>query len=121
MIAGPAMREASGDTPRVEAAALARACYQLAAHLPRAEPEAFALVVRLRRAAAAVPARLADATATRNADERAHHVRATRRALVEVETQLVVAQARGWMRAVDAEAAFAASAVVRRRVRGMGR
>jgi four helix bundle protein len=80
---------------------LAEACYRLAAHFPR--DELFGLTSQIRRAAASIPANVAEGHGRKNTGSFVQSLRISQGSLKELETHLLLAERVGILAASDLE------------------
>ncbi len=83
---------------------LAEACYRLTRQFPR--EELFGLTSQVRRAAASVPANIAEGHGRENTGNFIQHLRIAQGSLKEVETHLLLAERVGILPASEARAAL---------------
>jgi four helix bundle protein len=84
---------------------LAESCYRLTRQFPR--EEVFGLTSQIRRAAASVPANIAEGHARENTGNFVQHLRISQGSLKEVETHLLLAERVGILPAPDLQAVLA--------------
>jgi four helix bundle protein len=87
-----------------DAMALAEACYRLTRQFPR--EELFGLTSQIRRAAASVPANIAEGHGRENTGNFIQHLRVAQGSLKELETHLLLAERVGIMPASESQAAL---------------
>jgi four helix bundle protein len=87
-----------------DAMTLAEACYRLTRQFPR--EELFGLTSQVRRAAASVPANIAEGHGRENTGNFIQHLRIAQGSLKEVETHLLLAERVGILPASEARAAL---------------
>jgi four helix bundle protein len=87
-----------------EAMTLAESCYRLTRHFPR--DELFGLTSQIRRAAASVPANIAEGHGRENTGNFVLHLRVSQGSLKELETHLLLAGRVGILPASNSEAAL---------------
>jgi four helix bundle protein len=84
-----------------DAMTLAESCYRLAAQLPR--DELFGLTSQIRRAAASIPANIAEGHGRENTGSFVQSLRISQGSLKELETHLLLAERVGILAAPDLE------------------
>jgi four helix bundle protein len=84
-----------------DAMALAESCYRLAARFPR--DELFGLTSQIRRAAASIPANIAEGHGRENTGSFVQSLRISQGSLKELETHLLLAERVGILAASDLE------------------
>jgi four helix bundle protein len=88
-----------------EAMTLAESCYRLTGQFPR--DEMFGLTSQIRRAAASVPANIAEGHGRENTGNFVQHLRVSQGSLKELETHLLLAGRVGILPAFNSEAVLA--------------
>jgi four helix bundle protein len=88
-----------------EAMTLAESCYRLTGQFPR--DELFGLTSQIRRAAASVPANIAEGHGRENTGNFVQHLRVSQGSLKELETHLLLAGRVGILPASNSEAVLA--------------
>jgi four helix bundle protein len=88
-----------------EAMTLAEACYRLTAKFPR--DELFGLTSQVRRAAASVPANIAEGHGRENTGNFVQHLRISQGSLKELETHLLLAERVGILPIIELQPVLA--------------
>ena len=84
---------------------LAEACYRLTGNFPR--DELFGLTSQIKRAAASVPANIAEGHGRDNTGNFVQHLRVSQGSLKELETHLILAERVGILPAINLQAVLA--------------
>ena len=88
-----------------DAMTLAESCYRLTRPFPR--DELFGLTSQIRRAAASIPANIAEGHGRENTGNFVQHLRISQGSLKELETHLLLAERVGILATTDLQAALA--------------
>lgn len=98
---------------------LAEKCYLATRSFPK--EERFGLTIQIRRAAASVPANIAEGQGRRHTKEFLNHLSVARGSLMELETHLLLSQRVGFLQPADLELLLALSDDIGRMLSGLRR
>lgn len=98
---------------------LAEQCYLATKRFPNEEK--FGLTIQIRRAAASIPANIAEGQGRRHTKEFLHHLSVARGSLMELETHLLLSQRIGLLQSPELEPLLALSDDIGRMLSGLRR
>lgn len=98
---------------------LAVACYEISRKLPGSER--FGLIAQIQRAAASIPANIAEGQGRFHLGEKLHHFSIANGSLKEAETHLLIAEMLGFVRITDLENALKLTEEICRMLSGLRR